>query len=510
MTEPASDGQSEARATAQARVERAFRALAEVGKGAPGDGAEEGRRLQEAYDALVAAAAAGVERFPYAASYLFMRLAAHDWLARMGDLDTVDRSLAESGEAAGVHMQVQMARIAPGVEARIEALRQRRVWGAALEAAAARTPVVRAPRPVGGKVRLGFISSDLRHTNVGVFAWPLFEHRDRDRFELFVYSAHAGPDDPVQALFRQWTDGWRQIPGASPRAMAQAVAHDGLDMLIELGDAYAWEVCAYRPAPLQASWMGYSNSVGLAAIDHIILDPWLMPEDPRLVTERPLVMPHGWIAMTEAYFEPEPRLPEDTPQARNGFVTFGTLNAPYKYSPQCLDLWARAVAAVPESRFLIVRPEAGAPTFRDNIARAFAAHGVAPERLAFAVVRGRHLPWYNEIDIALDSLPVTGGTTTCESLWMGVPVVSLTGAAPFERMSASILANAGLGDLAVRTPEAFVATAAALAADRARRERLKLTLRDRIRASPLGRSEAFARDFYALIAHTVATARGAA
>jgi predicted O-linked N-acetylglucosamine transferase (SPINDLY family) len=495
------------REEAQARMDRAFAVLARPGREAPGNEVAEGLELQEAYDAAVAAAQAGVERLPYAASYLFMRLAAHDWLGRLHGLGDLDRRLAEQGESVGPHMQVQLARIGPALEDRLELLRQRRAWGEAVERAAA--PVTRRPRPAGGKLRLGFVSSHLRHTNVGVFAWPLFEHKDADRFELFVYSPFAGPEDPIQALFRGWSDGWRQAPGAEPRAMAETIAADGIDMLVEFGEPYAWAVCAHRPARLQASWMGFSSSVGLPGIDHIILDPWLVPDDPRLVLETPLVMPNCAVAMTEAYFEPEPRLPETTPESRNGFVTFGTMNAPYKFSPACLDLWGRVLAAVPDSRFLVVRPEAAVPVFRHNLRQAFAAHGIAPERVRFEAVRGRHMPWYNEIDIALDTLPVTGGTTTCETLWMGVPAVTLVGAAPFERMSWSLLANAGLGDLAARSPEEYLRIAVALAADPARRQALKRGLRDQIRARPLGQSMRFAQDFYDLVAGAAASPEGA-
>jgi predicted O-linked N-acetylglucosamine transferase (SPINDLY family) len=184
------------------------------------------------------------------------------------------------------------------------------------------------------------------------------------------------------------------------------------------------------------------------------------------------------------------------------------MNASYKYSRRCLDLWARTVAAVPDARFLIVRPEAAAPALREAVTRAFAARGVGPERLRFEAVRGQHLPWYDEIDVTLDSLPVTGGTTTCECLWMGVPVVSLAGDAPFERVSASLLASAGLADLVAHGEEAFVETAVRLARDRARRATLKQGLRAQIAAHPLGQPKEFARDFYDAVAAAVAERTG--
>jgi predicted O-linked N-acetylglucosamine transferase (SPINDLY family) len=151
----------------------------------------------------------------------------------------------------------------------------------------------------------------------------------------------------------------------------------------------------------------------------------------------------------------------------------------------------------------MVRPEAGVATFREGMARAFARHGIAADRLAYEAVRGVHMARYNDIDIALDTLPQTGGTTTCESLWMGVPTVSLVGPAFFERLSFSNLVNAGLRDLAVDTPDAYVDAAVALAADVERRRALRHGLRDAIRRSPLGDTRAWVRDFEALTLRTL-------
>jgi predicted O-linked N-acetylglucosamine transferase (SPINDLY family) len=287
------------------------------------------------------------------------------------------------------------------------------------------------------------------------------------------------------------------------------IADDDLDMLIELGGSTHMnklDVMAYRPARLTASWLGYPHSAGLETIDYIVTDPYMTPKDPRLLIEKPMVMPHTWLALGRGQFREKPEVETTTPEERNGFVTFGTANNPNKYGPEMLRTWARAVAATPNSQFLFVRPEGGTRSFRENMQARFAAEGVAPERVRFQAVRGAHLPFYNEIDIALDTFPLTGGTTTCETLWMGVPVVSLIGEALFERLSYSILSNAGLGDLAVNTTDEFIATAVKLAGDPARRMVLRATLREQLKASPLGRTDLFAKDFYDLVATTVAAA----
>jgi predicted O-linked N-acetylglucosamine transferase (SPINDLY family) len=274
-------------------------------------------------------------------------------------------------------------------------------------------------------------------------------------------------------------------------------------VLIDLGGPTGWNrprLMARRLAPVQASWLGYAHSAGLSTLDHILLDPHLVPPDPALLIEAPLTLPSTWIAMSGVHFRDEPAPASEPPSLRNGFVTYGTANASYKYSPEGLDLWARVLAAAPGSRFLVVRPEAQAPSFREHFLAAFAARGVGAERVRFEPVRGGHLPFYADMDVSLDTAPLTGGTTTCESLWMGVPVVSLVGEALYERLSASILANAGLADLVATTPEDYVAVAVALGRDVERLTQLRRGLRDRLKAGPLGQTERFARDFYDLVA----------
>lgn len=465
----------------------------------------EGQGLQDVHDAVAAVLDAGIPPavLPWTVTHVLMRLMAHDLLERTGGFEVEGRRWAGAGESRNLLMQ--QARARPTAADRLELIAQHRLWGARAEAAAPVLPPS-VPPPRGDRIRLGFLSADLRLHAVGVFAWPLFEHPD-PRFELYVYSVFPGEADSAQAAIAERVAAYRHVPQASDAEVVGLIAADGLDILIDLGGPTGWnrpQLMAARPAPLQMSWLGYAHSSGLSAIDRIILDPYLVPPDPALLLERPLLMPTTWIVLSEANFREDPPVRLDLPEARNGFITFGTANATYKYSPSCLDLWARVLAACPNSRFLVVRPEAGAPAFRENLLRAFARRGVGPERIRFEPVRGGHLPLYGEMDISLDTSPLTGGTTTCESLWMGVPVISLVGEALYERLSYSILSNAGLGDLAVETPDAYVEAAVELAGDRARRESLRANLRDRLRTGPLGRTEAFAKDFYDMLAVAVA------
>jgi protein O-GlcNAc transferase len=399
-------------------------------------------------------------------------------------------------------LHAQLGRVR-GMEDRLMLVECHRRWGMNYES---KTEPVRAARPPRrDKVRVGIVSSDLRHHPVSYFALPIFDHYDRDRFELFAYSFHPGDADDIQRDIEGKISAFRRLPNLPEKTIADAIAADGLDILFELGGSThlnRLEVMAHQPAPVQVSWLGYPHSSGLSRIGHILVDPYLKPEDPRLLLEKPFEMPDSWVSLGRIGFVDHPIRP-DVPEKYNGRLTFGTMNNPYKYSPDTIALWCRVMRDVPGARFLFVRPEAGVITFREGMIRLFDRHGIAAGRLAFAPVRGRHMPFYNEIDIALDTLPQTGGTTTCESLWMGVPTVSLIGPAFYERLSYSNLVNAGLGDLAVKTPDAYVETALRLAADRPRRLHLRHTLRDSIRSGPLGDTRRWVRAFEALTIRTL-------
>jgi len=284
------------------------------------------------------------------------------------------------------------------------------------------------------------------------------------------------------------------------------IADDDLDMLIDLGGPTSQSrpgVLAFKPARVQASWLGYPHSLALAAIDYYIADPFLTPR-PDLLFETPLAMPASWICMTPAAFQPEPGVTEPAPVVRNGYVTFGTANDVYKWTPRTLGVWARVVAATPGSRFIFVRPEIGSKRLRAAVTAIFAEAGVSAERLEFRPVRGPVRLAYADIDIALDTFPVTGGTTTCDAIWMGTPTVTLVGPAPYERVSSSIMTNLGLADLCAETVEDYVRIAVELAGSSERIAELRGSLRTRIRVGALGQPRRFAADFYEMIAGAVA------
>lgn len=435
------------------------------------------------------------------------RVADYESVDKLGDFKSRGRRWVEAGRHTA--LLIHLAAVSTP-EDRHELVEQHRIWGRRAEAGAARWPITRpGPRAPNGKIRIGFMSSDLRAHPVTYFSMPLFEHFDRDRFEIYCYSFYEGKEDKLQTKIAEWVDAFRWVQDITDRNAAQMIADDQLDMLIELGGSTHMNklaVMAFKPAPLSASWLGYPHSAGLETIDHFILDPYVVPTDRSLVIEEPLLMPKVWLAMSELAFPERPINPV-IPQERNGFLTIGTANNPYKYSREMLRTWARVVAQIPDSRFLFVRPEASAPSFQKNILAHFAAEGVSADRVRFEAVRGAHMPFYNEMDMTLDTFPQTGGTTTCESLSMGVPVVTRVGAAVFERMSYSVLTNAGLGDLCAHSDEAYIEIALKLAADKDRRQHLRTSLRSQLKDSPLGQTRQFAADFYEMIENAVEAAK---
>lgn len=472
----------------------------------------EGENIEEAYQTL-RPALDGRPLTPGAtkvATEVLVRVAEYEAAEAIGSFETLGREWALSNRHTSLLKQLARARTH---EDRIELLHQHKIWGDLAIGKARQNPVTRRPRPDTRKIRLGFMSSDLRAHPVAYFAWPLFEHADRERFEIYCYSFFQGESaDATQTQISNLVDQFRWKPDITDRDAAQMIADDSLDILLELGGSTHMnkiEVMAYKPARIGVSWLGYPHSAGLTTIDYLLVDPFLRPERPELLLETPLEMPQTWIALGKLAFPDTHRINPIAPHVRTGMITFGTANNPYKYSPEMLQTWARVVREVPGSRFLFVRPEGGSETFRRNIRGIFSQNGVPPERVIFNAVRGAHMPVYNDIDIALDTFPQTGGTTTCEAAWMGVPTVTKVGEALYERLSYSILSNSSLQDLCARTDDEFVSIAVQLAGDTPRIQELRTGLRDRLKESPLGQTEKFAADFYNLMANTVKKRIGA-
>ncbi|GEM_PF-2856196 len=346
-------------------------------------------------------------------------------------------------------------------------------------------------------LRIGYVSPDFRRHITGTFIEPVLRCHDRKWFQTFCYAEVSRPDKSTKRM-RGLADGWFFTNGRSDGEVARRIRKDRIDILVDLCGHMGGSrlgVFAHKAAPIQMTWLGYPNTTGLPTVEYRITDAVADPPGATesLHTERLLRLPEGFIAYQAPAGAPSVVPP---PALQNGRVTFGCFNNFAKATSTTLRLWASILVAVPNSRLLIkTRAMADAPT-RQGLADTMKGLGVSPDRLEmvpFADSYGDHLAAYGRVDIALDCFPYNGTATTCEALWMGVPLVSLTGRSHVSRVSASILAQVGLGHLAAETQEAAVGAAVELAGDIQGLRDLRLTMRDRLSTSSLMDMTGFVR-----------------
>jgi protein O-GlcNAc transferase len=364
------------------------------------------------------------------------------------------------------------------------------------------------PRNPGEPIRLGFVSPDLCRAPVGYFVCGLLRNLDRRHFTTLVYSTTPRLDD-LSADIRRHASLWRDVRALSDDRLLTSIRADGIDVLFDLAGhtkGNRLRVFARRAAPVQVTWAGYVGTTGVGAMDYILADRHHIPEsDERFYTERVLRMPHGYVC-----YEPPPYSPVvgPLPAERNGYVTFGGFHNVGKAGALSVATWARVLHAVPDARLILVYKKLSDPVVAARLRRHFAQAGIPEDRVA---IEGSTPHWqllnrYNDVDIGLDSRPYSGGLTTLEALWMGVPVVTVPGRTFAGRHSLSHLSNAGLSDLAAEDEDGYVRLAAELAADRARLAELRRGLRPRLVDSPLLDPRRFARDFGELVRALVKSA----
>jgi predicted O-linked N-acetylglucosamine transferase (SPINDLY family) len=354
-------------------------------------------------------------------------------------------------------------------------------------------------RVSGRRLRVGYVSPDLRRHPVGAMFAPILERHDPGRVETFCYYNYPRGDVMTERI-RASAHHWREVAALDDAAVADWIRADAIDILVDLvghTKRTRLPVFARRPAPVQVSWLGYFNTTGLATMDYFVTDPVSSPPGQERYFVETLVR----LPATRFCYEPPEYMPEVNaqPARRRGHVTFGCLNNLAKLNDRVLALWARILAAVPGSRLLL---QASALSDllvqRDFRARA-AALGIPADRLELRrfvpVEQAPHT--YHDIDIALDPFPFCGGMTSLDALWMGVPVVTLPQVMVAGRQSASMLANLGLPELIAADESAYESAAAGLARDLDRLEALRTGLRARFRASPLTDYERFTGDLEA-------------
>jgi predicted O-linked N-acetylglucosamine transferase (SPINDLY family) len=343
------------------------------------------------------------------------------------------------------------------------------------------------------RLRIGYVSPDFRDHCQSFFTVPLLSHHDHQNLQIVCYADVLRPD-PVTARLQSYADLWRNVVGLTDEQLALQIRQDQIDILIDLTMHMAHNrllVFARKPAPVQVCWLAYPASTGLGAIDYRLSDPYLDPPgmDESIYSERTVRLP-------DTFWCYDPlggrNIPVNTlPALQAGFVTFGCLNNFCKINDDVLILWAQVLRQVPNSRLKLL---ASHGNHRRRTLDRLSEEGIAANRVEF-VPRQSHqgyLELYHRIDLALDTFPYNGHTTSLDSFWMGVPVVTLVGQTAVTRAGWCQLSNLGLTELAAHTPEQFVRIAAELAADLPGLSELRRTLRSRMEHSPLMDAPRFA------------------
>lgn len=348
-------------------------------------------------------------------------------------------------------------------------------------------------------LRLGFISGDFKFHSVAFFLFPIIENLDRQQFQLFCYSM-SYRSDAATKLFRKHADGWLDCLGLTEFDLAERIRADRIDLLFDLSghtSPNALFTFAARPAPIQISWIGYPNTTGLSAIDYRLVDELTDPlgEADRYHSEHLIRLPTGFLCYRpwSTAFE----LSVSTlPSLHNGYITFGSFNNFCKITPTTLNLWIQILKAVPNSRLLLKTHTSKDTQIWNHLLEQCKQAGIATERLAFlerAPSYTEHLEQYNEIDIALDTYPYNGTTTTCEALFMGVPVITLAGDCHAARVGSSLMNRVKLSDFVAQSNEEYIAIAVRWSKDLDALVALRACLREQLERSPLRDEIGFTR-----------------
>jgi protein O-GlcNAc transferase len=348
-------------------------------------------------------------------------------------------------------------------------------------------------RSADRRLRIGYVSPDFRDHVIGRNLLPMFQHHDRKKFEIVCYSQVLRPD-AATGQFRGKADGWRSILGISDEKVAEQIRTDRIDILVDLALHMAKNrllVFARKPAPVQVTFAGYPGSTGLETMDYRLTDPYLDPPglDDEFYSEKSYRLPHSfWCYDPLGAGVAVNALPAQT----QGHITFGCLSNFCKVNEPVVRLWARVLKTVDRSRMVILCPEGN---HRQRLLDLLQREGIDSDRIELVaqLPRIKYLELYHRIDVGLDGFPYNGHSTSLDSFWMGVPVVTLVGKTVVGRAGVSQLSNLGLTELIANAADEYVRIAGELAGDLPRLAELRGTLRQRMEASPLMDAAGFTR-----------------
>lgn len=338
------------------------------------------------------------------------------------------------------------------------------------------------------RIRVGWVSPDFRQHSVSFFLEPIFEHYDRSRFEFFCYYVGWQRDQVTQRLQNQ-VDHWADVAAASDSEIANQIHDDQIDCLIDLAGHTGHNrlpVFTARPAPVQMTFLGYSGSTGLSSFDYLITDARANPPASQaFCSEKLLYLPDSYFCYRPPVESPAVA---PLPMDHHPWVTFGCFNNYAKVSSMIRESWAQILLRVPQSRLLLKNTSLVDRPTVNELHRFFESRGIAKERVLAELPQAttaEHLAIYNQIDIALDTYPYNGATTTCEALWMGAPVISLSGPTHVSRMGLSILSAIGWSNFSAASVEEYVDLACKLASSPDQLRHLRKEIRHRMQSSPL-------------------------
>jgi len=346
------------------------------------------------------------------------------------------------------------------------------------------------------RLRIGYVSPDFIHHAVSYFIEPVLAAHARTQVEVFCY-ANVSVPDAVTARLRALSDHWRDIVRLDDAQVTELVRSDKIDILVDLAGHTARHrllIFARKPAPVQVTWLGYPNTTGLDTIDYRITDAVSDPvgQTEAWQSEQLIRLPE-----TFSCYRPSPVAPDisELPALKNGYITFGSFNHFAKINPAVLDLWARLLVRLPSARVLLKARSLSDPETAAHVLKAFAGRGIGEGRITLRsddLSVPAQLGLYHGVDIALDTFPYNGTTTTCEALWMGVPVVTLAGQTHVSRVSTSLLTHLGRPEWIAHSEDEYIEKCAGLAADLPRLAEMRARQREHMRLSPLCDAARFA------------------
>ncbi len=337
-------------------------------------------------------------------------------------------------------------------------------------------------------LRIGYISGDFKTHSIAYFIEPILRHHDRSNFDIYCYSDVANPD-PVTLRLEKLPLHWRPIHDKDNDVVAAMIVEDELDIMVDLaGHAGNRRITLFldKLAPVQITYIGYPNTTGLSTMDYRLTDEWADPPGrERYYTEKLYRLPGGFLC-----YRPPSTAPaiQETPALANGYITFGSFNNLPKINERTASLWSKILTTVPSSKLLLKTKPLNDASIRKSCRDLFRRYGIEAERLVLkshSPSLETHLSCYNEVDIALDTFPYNGTTTTCEALWMGVPVITLAGQNHAGRVGVSLLSRIGLSGMIAETEDRYVACASFLAGDIPRLTRFRKGLRGAVAQSSL-------------------------